>query len=424
MSLPAAAAAMRRKAANRTNPWDLATEELLVPQDDDIPATKKPRHEEPFSASTDNAATKLSPRDTEVSLPADTAAAATDDVADGDFVKVTQTIDHWTTKEDAKQYSAVTNTCKKKHFEEYRTDWLPVAARVPDRTNVQCWRRWYDSMDPSIDRVNGPKDNWTVDEDSTLKDATQTYGTTTSLFPGRAQKQCNTTIWRDILDPSIDATGGSTDQWIEDEDIKLGNVLQTHGDKNWGAIAALVPSRVEKQCWTRWNYFLDLSIDRWSERTEIAVRNAVQRNGGKKWTTIAALVPSRTKMQCNDRWNNALDPSVDRTSGRTGKWTEDEDIKLGNAAQTFGDGDKDWVAISVYVPGRTRNQCWHKWYYALDPSVNRASERTGKWREDEDTTLMNAVQMHGYKDWGVIAPLVAGRTRKQCRNRWHIFFNT
>jgi hypothetical protein len=67
--------AVRRKAAKRTCPWDLAVEELELvssqpPQDEDIPATKKRRLEEPFSASTDEAAAKISSIDTAVSLPA------------------------------------------------------------------------------------------------------------------------------------------------------------------------------------------------------------------------------------------------------------------------------------------------------------------------------------------------------------------
>jgi hypothetical protein len=71
----------------------------LMSQDDDNLARKKPRHEEPFSASTYKAATKLSPHDTAVSLPA---AAADNTDADGDPVKGAQATDRWTTEEDAK----------------------------------------------------------------------------------------------------------------------------------------------------------------------------------------------------------------------------------------------------------------------------------------------------------------------------------
>jgi hypothetical protein len=41
----------------------------------------------------------------------------------------------------------------------------------------------------------------------------------------------------------------------------------------------------------------------------------------------------------------------------------------------------------------------------LDPSIALAAGRTGKWAEDEDIKLKNAVQMHGGKNWiEIVAP--------------------
>jgi hypothetical protein len=47
----------------------------------------------------------------------------------------------------------------------------------------------------------------------------------------------------------------------------------------------------------------------WTEDEDSKLKIAVQTHGGKDWAAIAALVPSRTKIQCHDRWHNALDPS-------------------------------------------------------------------------------------------------------------------
>jgi hypothetical protein len=55
----------------------------------------------------------------------------------------------------------------------------------------------------------------------------------------------------------------------------------------------------------------------------------------------------------------------------------------------------------------------------LDPSIDRANGRTGKWAEAEDSKLKDAVQTHGGKDWAAIAALVPGRTQKQCHQKWH-----
>jgi hypothetical protein len=99
----------------------------------------------------------------------------------------------------------------------------------------------------------------------------------------------------------------------------------------------------------------------------------------------------------------------------TGHWTEKEDLNLKNSVQTHG--GKDWPAIAALVPGRTKAQCRNRWS-TLDPSIDRRNGRNGKWAEDEDINLKNAVQTHGRKDWAAIASLVPGKTKFQCSNRY------
>jgi hypothetical protein len=70
-------------------------------------------------------------------------------------------------------------------------------------------------------------------------------------------------------------------------------------------------------------------------------------------------------------------------------------------------GEKDWVAISALVPGRTRQQCYYRWHSALTPSIDRANGRTGPWSEDEDIKLKNAVQRYGDKEFSVISRTIA-----------------
>jgi hypothetical protein len=359
---------VRRKAAKRTLPWDLKAGELNLmpslssPQAEDIPATKKPRLEKPFSATADDATTKHSSHDTEVSLPDATAADNTD--ADADPVKRTRTSWTWTLEEDAKLKDAVMNTRKKMYNKEYRTNWVAVAALVPNRTKIQCNSRW-----------------------------------------------------EHVLVANIDQASGYTGEWSEDEDIKLKDAVQTHGGKNWGAIAVLVRGRTKSQCRQRWRNVLDPSIDRvtgkWTEDEDNKLKDAVQTHGGKNWGAIAALVPGRTGSQCAGRWNHT---EVNRVNGRTGKWTEEEDRKLKDAVQTHG--GKNWVVIGALVPGRTNGQCRQRWHDGLHPSIDRVNGRTGIWTEDEDIKLEDAVQTHGGKNWAAIAAMVPGRTKSQCTSRW------
>jgi hypothetical protein len=154
-----------------------------------------------------------------------------------------------------------------------------------------------------------------------------------------------------------------------------------------------------------------------------AVRVTCKKKYGKEyridWVAVAALVPGRTRDQCYKRWyNSSLDASIALTAGRTGKWTEDEDLKLKNSVQTHG--GTNWAAIAALVPGRTKSQCHGRWHDVLGPSINRAKERTRTWTADEDIKLKISVQMHGGKNWAAIAVRVPGRTKKQCHDRWHM----
>jgi hypothetical protein len=135
----------------------------------------------------------------------------------------------------------------------------------------------------------------------------------------------------------------------------------------------------------------------------------------KNWDAIAALVPGRTVSQCCSRWYHALDARIVRTTARKGKWTPDEDDKLRDAVQMHN--GKNWFAITALVAGRTKTQCRHRWHDTLDARIIGMTARTGKWTSDEDDKLKDAVQMHNGENWFAIACLVQGRTKNQCCNR-------
>jgi hypothetical protein len=447
-----------RKVAKRTLPWDLAVDELeLVSQDEDIPAArKKPRLQEHLPTTTDESARKTASPDISVDLPPPSAAdagdiddantdvdatdqvarknppsAADNDDANADHVTDTQPNDvattatgSWTSEEDANLISAVVSTCKKKCSNEYKIDWDAVAALVPGRRRDQCRRR-------CIDRANGRTGTWIEDEDIELKDAVQMHSdkdhkdwvVIAALVPGRTRIQCSNR-WKYILNANIDRANARTGAWTEDEDIKLKDAARLHGGKNWGSIAALVPGRTKVQCSRRWHDALKHSIDRtsgrtgkWAEDEDIKLKNAAQKHGGKDWAAIAALVPCRTKMQCSRKWHDIVNADIDRANKITGKWTADEDSKLKDVVHT--DGVKNWDAVAALVPDRTKRQCNQRWNDVLKHRIDGATGRRVKWTEDEDNKLKNAVQTDGGKDWAAIALLVPGRTNTQCCRRWH-----
>jgi myb proto-oncogene protein len=244
-----------------------------------------------------------------------------------------------------------------------------------------------------------------------------------TLVPGRTINQCNNR-WRDGLDStSIDGANGRTGKWSKDEDSKLKDAVQEHGGKDWAAISALVPGRTKTQCLSRWHDALNPNISLTGTRKgnltaveDSKLKDGIETHGDKDWVAISAPVPRRTGKQCHQRWHGSF--SIGGPSRRTGRWTAVEDTKLKDAVDTHG--DKDWGAISELVPGRTRKQCRCRWINALDPNIGRASGRKGEWTEDEDTKLKDAVQRHGGKNWAAIAVLVPGRTKIQCQKKWQV----
>jgi hypothetical protein len=282
---------------------------------------------------------------------------------------------------------------------------------LPTTTTTDEAARKTDSNDLSVGLPPPPAADIDVDDENTDAD------TNTDIDP--------------VMDTQPNAVATTaTGNWTLEEDAKLTSALANTPKKRWGkeyktdwdAVAAMVPSRTNKQCNNRWHHFLDPSIDgtatrkgKWTADEDSKLKDAVLTHGGKNWIAITALVPSRTRSQCYSRWRDALDPSIDRANERTGKWTEDEDSKLRDAVQRYG--GKNWGLIATLVTGRTKYQCNIRWRDFLGSSIDRENRRTGKWTAVEDSKLKDAVQTHGGKDWAAITSLVPGRTKSQCWSR-------
>jgi hypothetical protein len=265
--------------------------------------------------------------------------------------------------------------------EHIHKNWDPVAASDP--TKNLCTGRWHGDLDPSIDEETTEytrTGKWTAAEIKTLNAAVNKYhgrnwDAIASLVQGRTKKQC-TNRWYNALDPSVERViSGRTHTWTKCEDNKLKDAVEKYGDENWDAISALFAARTKIQCRSRWYDVVDPRIDRttprtgrWTQDEDDNLKEAAEKYGGQNWEEISMLVPSRTQKQCRDRWRNALSPSIDMAMARTGHWTAEEDIKLKQAVQKYG--GKNWTAIAEMVPDRRSTQCWGRWHSALDPSID------------------------------------------------------
>jgi hypothetical protein len=416
---------LQRKVATRTLPMmetvNHASPLLSSQVEEDIPETKKQRLYEPgeSSANTD-------PAYATIALP-----ASDDDDANTNEDPVTYTRRcYWTLEEDAKLTVAFANTRKRKWGKEYVSDFDAIAALVPGRSKKQCFSRWADFLDPSIDRTHRRTCDWTVDEDTKLKDAIQRHGgknwdAIAASVPGRTRMQCQNR-WHSSLHPSINRMSGRRCKWTVDEDRELKTAVDRLGAKNkWHAIAALLTGRTRKQCWSRWRDVMDPVIDRtaprmgrWTIDEDNKLKRAAEMHGDKNWDVIAALIPGRITRQCRDRWYNVLDKEA-----------------VVSLAPSFESAlENEVTAVAAMLPTQTTNIQWRTsngesaWYPSIsadEGSIDRKTicRRIG-WTVDDDKALKDAIEKHngngnGRKKWGAISSLVPNRSKEQCRNRWN-----
>jgi hypothetical protein len=308
----------------------------------------------------------------------------------------------WTAEEDADLIAAV-----KKHG---GTDWRAVVADMSGQTNVQCRQRWVYVLDPTSDRATG---KWTAKEDAVLTRAVEKHGhdwnAVAALIPGRITEGCRQR-WIYILDPTRDRTWGET--WTAQEDAKLTEEVRKHGS-DWVAVAADVTGRTNRHCRERWVYALDPTRDHktglnWTVEEDAELKDAVKKHGNK-WVAVAAGISGRSNRQCRQRWTNVKDPTHKRKPGQ--KWTAEEDAEL--IAVVKKRGNTDWVAVAAGMSGQTNVQCRKRWMNNL----GNTDRTTGKWTAQEDAKLTEAVDKHG-QDWRAVAALVPGRMYEQCRQRY------
>jgi hypothetical protein len=221
----------------------------------------------------------------------------------------------WKPEEDAKLVAAV-----KKHGDK----WVAVAALVPGRANAQCRIRWLKSLDPAI-RATARKENilWSAEEDAFLTEAQKKHGNdwarVAAMVPGRTNVQC-CARWRKFLGPNMYLAAGvrTAGKWTAAEDAKLIEGVRELGERNWVAVAALVPGRTHVQCYSRWYKYLGPSLDPttacntgpWKSEEDAMLIAAVTKIGKKDWVKVAAIIPGRTNYQCSGRWVKYLDPTL------------------------------------------------------------------------------------------------------------------
>lgn len=186
-------------------------------------------------------------------------------------------------------------------------------------------------------------------------------------------------------------------RWIEDEDKKLRIAIKKYG-LNWKEVATCLPGRDQFACRSR--YTNKLREDDWSPATKVEIdmiHKLAKKNkkGEYKWDRICT--------NFNKAFNKTL---LVRPPGFIQK-VFDSTKKDYKSYQI----ENDSPPITIKPSQRPGKKVLSK------KRLNKTTQTRKKWNPNEDQQLREAVLEHG-EDWPLIASLMPGRTRKNCRSRY------
>lgn len=132
-------------------------------------------------------------------------------------------------------------------------NWNKIAEKIENKNARQCQTRWQNILDPN--RVKGP---WTEKEDLKLIELVKKFGpekwsNISTYLPGRLGKQCRER-WYNHLNPEVNKTG-----WSKEEEWVLFLLHRKYGN-SWSIFSEHIPGRTDNTIKNHWNSIMKKNI--------------------------------------------------------------------------------------------------------------------------------------------------------------------
>lgn len=177
-------------------------------------------------------------------------------------------------------------------------------------------------------------------------------------------------------------------KWSYEEDLRLTELVNKFGSKNWRGISEGMTNRSAVQCLHRWTKILMPGLIKgpWTVDEDRKLMNWVKSNGCSKWSACADTIKGRSGKQCRERWFNTLNPSVMK-----GNWAAKEDFKIFKLYKVFG---SKWSKIASHFKGRTENSIKNRFYSTL--RRHQANDKRNSLETVSNENVINNDDSNGY----------------------------